>query len=103
MGYLGKDVKPDFTIWQLAVGKDADVRKLADFFGLRYEVDENDKAQFNHSLRTAVIGPDGKIIAYTIVALNYTLKHLKPDFWKNMPYSPNVPAYLRVELMKTSG
>jgi len=61
MGYLGKDVKPDFTIWQLAVGKDADVRKLADFFGLRYEVDENDKAQFNHSLRTAVIGPDGNV------------------------------------------
>lgn len=48
-------------------------------------------------------GPNGKIIAYTIVALNYTLKQLKPDFWQNMPYSPNVPAYLRVELMKTSG
>jgi len=28
---------------------------------LRYEVDENDKTQFNHSLRTAVISPDGKV------------------------------------------
>lgn len=60
-GYYGKDVTPDFELWQLAVGKDADVRKIADFFGLRYEVDENDKTQFNHSLRTAVIAPDGTV------------------------------------------
>jgi protein SCO1/2 len=37
------------------------VRKVADFFGLRYEVDQNDKTQINHSLRTAVIGPDGNV------------------------------------------
>ncbi len=61
IGYLGKDAKPDFTVWQLAVGSDAEVRKVADFFGLRYEVDQNDKTQFNHSLRTAVISPEGKV------------------------------------------
>ena len=61
LGYLGKGAKPDFTIWQLAVGKDAEVRKIADFFGLRYEVDASDKTLINHSLRTAVIGPDGKV------------------------------------------
>ena len=62
LGYLGKDSKTkDFSIWQLAVGKDKDVRKVADFFGLRYEIDENDKTQFNHSLRTAVITPEGKV------------------------------------------
>lgn len=60
-GYYGRAVKPDFELWQLAVGKDAEVRKIADFFGLRYEVDVNDKTQFNHSLRTAVIAPDGKV------------------------------------------
>lgn len=60
-GYLGKDAKPDFTVWQLAVGSDKEVRAVADFFGLRYEVDANDKTQFNHSLRTAVVGPDGKV------------------------------------------
>lgn len=60
-GYYGKDVQPDFTLWQLAVGKDAEVKKIADFFGLRYEVDANDKTQINHSLRTAVISPDGKV------------------------------------------
>ncbi len=61
LGYLGKGAKPDFSVWQLAVGKDEEVRKIADFFGLRYEVDPNDKAQINHSLRTAVIGPDGNV------------------------------------------
>ncbi len=61
LGYLGKDAKPDFSVWQLAVGKDEEVRKIADFFGLRYEIDPNDKTQFNHSLRTAVIGSDGNV------------------------------------------
>lgn len=62
LGYLGKDSKAaDFAIWKLAVGKDEEVRKIADFFGLRYEVDEKDKTQFNHSLRTIVIEPDGKV------------------------------------------
>jgi len=60
-GYYGKDIKPDFELWQLAVGKDEEVRKIADFFGLKYEVDPNDKTQINHSLRTAVISPDGKV------------------------------------------
>ncbi len=60
-GYLGKDAKPDFTVWQLAVGTDKQVRPIADFFGLRYEIDETDKTQFNHSLRTAVISPEGKV------------------------------------------
>ncbi len=61
LGYLGKDAKDDFTVWQLAVGPDKDVRKIADFFGLRYETDANDKTQINHSLVTAVITPDGKV------------------------------------------
>ena len=60
-GYLGKDAKPDFSVWQLAVGSDKEVRAIADFFGLRYEIDQNDKTQINHSLRTAVISPDGKV------------------------------------------
>lgn len=60
-GYLGKDAKNDFTIWQLATGKTEEIRKIADFFGLRYEIDASDKTQFNHSLRTIVIAPDGKV------------------------------------------
>ena len=62
LGYLGRDSKAkDFKIWQLAVGADAEVKKIADFFGLRFEVDEKDKTQFRHSLRTAVISPEGKV------------------------------------------
>lgn len=62
LGYLGKGATPDFSVWQLAVGSDKEVRAVADFFGLRYEVDQNDKTKINHSLRTAVIGPDGKVL-----------------------------------------
>ena len=61
IGYLGNDGKADFTVWQLAVGSDKEVRSVADFFGLQYKVDPNDKTQINHSLITAVIAPDGKV------------------------------------------
>ncbi|MCO6509998.1 MAG: SCO family protein [Aridibacter famidurans] len=62
LGYLGKDSKAkDFAIWKLAVGEDERIRKIADFFGLRYEVDEKNKTHFNHSLRTVAIGPDGTV------------------------------------------
>lgn len=62
LGYLGKDSKAkDFRVWQLAVGSKTEVKQIADFFGLRYETDENDKTQINHSLRTAVISPEGKV------------------------------------------
>ena len=61
IGYLGNDPKIKFDVWQLAIGSDAEVRKIADFFGLRYQTDENDKTQINHSLRTVVIAPDGKV------------------------------------------
>jgi protein SCO1/2 len=60
LGYMGKGAT-ELGVWQLAVGSDQEVRKIADFFGLRYEVDENDKTQINHSLRTAVVSPDGKV------------------------------------------
>jgi len=60
-GYLGNQNPPDFSIWQLAVGSDAEVRPLANFFGLDYRTDESNKIVINHNLRTAVISPDGKI------------------------------------------
>lgn len=61
IGYLGGGEMADFTVWQLAVGEDKEIRKAADFFGLAYEVDDQDRTQFNHSLVTAVISPDGRI------------------------------------------
>lgn len=61
-GYLGKDSKAlETDIWQVAVGEDKKVRKIADFFGLDYKVNNNDKTQFDHSLRTIVINEKGVI------------------------------------------
>jgi protein SCO1 len=62
IGYLGKDSNRDFSVWNLAVGTDDEVRKIADFFGLRYENDPKDKTNINHSLRTAIIDSEGKIV-----------------------------------------
>lgn len=59
--YFGKETAPDFKLWQFAVGPDKDVRPIADFAGLRYEVDANDATQFSHTLKTLVISPDGKV------------------------------------------
>lgn len=61
IGYMGNDTKYKFDVWQLAVGKDEEVRKIAEFFGLRYEIDPADKTKINHSLRTAVITPEGNV------------------------------------------
>ncbi|MDQ3634216.1 MAG: SCO family protein [Acidobacteriota bacterium] len=62
LGYLGENSKAkDFKVWQIAVGEDERVRKIADFFGLYYKIDEKDETQFNHSLRTIVIDENGKI------------------------------------------
>lgn len=60
-GYLGNQNPPDFSIWKLAVGSDKDVRPVAQFFGLDYRPDENNNLVITHNLRTAVIGPDGKV------------------------------------------
>jgi len=60
-GYYNKDVKPDFTLWQLATGSEDDIKKVADFFGLAYQTDATDKTQIIHSLRTIVIDPQGKV------------------------------------------
>ncbi len=61
LGYLGKNAKPDFTVWQLATGTDAQIKNVANYFGLHYETDPNNKAVINHSLVTFVIAPDGKV------------------------------------------
>ncbi|MGH9820965.1 MAG: SCO family protein, partial [Pyrinomonadaceae bacterium] len=61
LGYLGNDPKADFSIWQLAVGSDKQIRSIADFFGMSYQVDQDNKAQIDHSLVTAVISPEGKV------------------------------------------
>lgn len=88
IGYLGKDAKADFTVWQLATGTDKEVKDVANFFGLRYEVDQSDKTQFAHSLRTAVITPDGKVTK--IFAGNeWTPKDLLRELQKSLESTKN--------------
>jgi len=47
-----------FARWQFATAEMGEVRRLANFFGLAYE---GDGREIIHSLRTAVVTPDGKI------------------------------------------
>jgi len=48
-----------FDDWDFATGDPADVRRFAEFFGLIYKAEGN---QVVHSLRTAVVGADGRLI-----------------------------------------
>ena len=52
-----------FQHWEFATGSSDQVKGIAQFFGLRYFQDtESGEDQVIHSLRTAVIGPDGKLV-----------------------------------------
>jgi protein SCO1 len=56
-GYAGGGPEA-FARWDFATGDPADVRRLAEFLGLSYR---EDSGQIIHSLRTAVLTPDGKL------------------------------------------
>jgi protein SCO1 len=56
--HTGEFAGERFERWQFATGDGAEVRRLAEHFGLSYA---RDKDQIVHSLRTAVIGPDGRL------------------------------------------
>lgn len=47
-----------FDTWDFATGAPAEVRRLAEFFGIFYQKDND---QVVHSLRTAIVTPDGKL------------------------------------------
>jgi protein SCO1 len=57
-GYVGR-LDPRFQHWQFATGSPEEIRKTADFFGLAYNQKDG---QIVHSLSTALIGKDGKVI-----------------------------------------
>ncbi len=61
LGYMGKGSNYDFKGWQLATGSAQTVKDMTNFFGLRYETDQTDQTQINHSLKTIVIGSDGRV------------------------------------------
>jgi protein SCO1/2 len=47
-----------FDNWDFATGDPAEVRRFAEFFGLMYKAESG---QVIHSLRTAIVTPDGKL------------------------------------------
>lgn len=55
----GKYDKETFSHWEFVTGEAEEVKKLAQFFGLTYLPE---KGEFVHSLQTALIAPDGKLV-----------------------------------------
>jgi protein SCO1/2 len=61
--YTGKYSDEKFDHWEFASGSVDEVKGIAQFFGLGYYKDEQTgNQQLIHTLRTAVIGPDSKIV-----------------------------------------
>ncbi len=61
-GHTGRYSDESFQHWEFATGSRDEVKGVAQFFGLRYFLDtETGDEQMMHTLRTAVIDPDGKI------------------------------------------
>jgi protein SCO1/2 len=62
-GHTGRYSDETFQHWEFATGSKDEVKGVAQYFGLRYFYDtESGNEQVIHSLRTAVIGPDGKLV-----------------------------------------
>jgi protein SCO1/2 len=61
--YTGKYSEETFAHWEFAGGSADEVKGITKFFGMRYYQDASTgNEQVIHSLRTAVIGPDGKVL-----------------------------------------
>ena len=61
--HTGRYSDEKFDHWEFATGSADDVKRIAEFFGLRYFKDSSTgEDQVMHSLRTAVIDPAGKLV-----------------------------------------
>lgn len=61
--FTGRYSDETFAHWEFASGSTDEVKGIAQYFGMRYYLDsETGNQQVIHSLRTAVIGPDSKIV-----------------------------------------
>ncbi len=54
----GKFAQENFAHWDFVTGKPEEIKRTAEYFGLTYFEEKN---QITHSLRTALIAPDGKV------------------------------------------
>ena len=61
--FTGRYSDETFALWVFASGSADEVKCIAQYFGMRYyQESESGNQQVIHSLRTAVIGPDSKVI-----------------------------------------
>jgi protein SCO1/2 len=61
--HTGRYSDETFQHWEFATGSKDEVKGIAQFFGLRYYHDtESDDEQVIHSMRTAIVGSDGKVL-----------------------------------------
>jgi len=60
--YTGKYADETFDHWEFASGSADEVKNIAQFFGLQYHKDAAGKEQMIHTLSTALIGPDSKLV-----------------------------------------
>jgi protein SCO1/2 len=61
--HTGRYADEGFQHWEFATGTKDQVKGIAQFFGLRYFLDTaSGKEEVLHSLRTAVIDPNGKLV-----------------------------------------
>ena len=61
-GHTGQYSTEKFQFWEFATGSKDQVKEIASYFGLNYFKDAaSGEDKVIHSLRTAVIGPDGKL------------------------------------------
>lgn len=58
-GHTGNFSDEKFRTWEFATGDKAEIRRMANYFGLAYQ-EESD--QIVHSLRTVVVKPDGTLL-----------------------------------------
>lgn len=55
----GRRFSTNLTTWALATGSPDQIRQVAEYFGLIYE---RKGALIDHDLRTALVGPDGRLV-----------------------------------------
>ena len=50
---------PDFEKWEFATGLEENIKKITGYFGLTYH---KESGQITHTLVTALVGADGKLV-----------------------------------------
>jgi protein SCO1/2 len=58
-GHTGNFSDEKFRTWEFATGDKGEIRRMANYFGLAYQEEAD---QIVHSLRTAVVKPDGTLL-----------------------------------------